>query len=87
MKTTTAKTNGRAKYYVIAVSIALAGTRFRSMARKTVGEFETLDDAQKFAEAQSRRPEVANAESRIHFVIRHKGWSVAKIEPKQKGAI
>jgi len=87
MKTTAAKTGGRAKYYVTAVSVALAGTRFRSMARKVIGTFETPNEAREFAESQSRRPEVANAGSRISFILRHKGWTVAKIEPKQKGAI
>jgi len=87
MKTTTPKTGRKAKYHVTAVSTVLAGTRFRSTIRRTIGKFNTMHYAQAFAEAQSRRPEVRNAKIHILFVIQHKGQTVAKIEVNQKGAI
>ena len=54
MKTIAANT-GKAKYYVTAVSTALAGTKHRSTVRKVIGAFDAIGEAQGFAEAQARR--------------------------------
>ncbi len=78
MKTIAAKT-GKAKYYVTAVSTALAGTKHRSTVRKVIGAFDAIGEAQGFAEAQARRPEVKNANSRIRFEIGYRGRKVARI--------
>lgn len=79
MKTIAAKT-GKAKFYVTAVSTALAGTKHRSTVRKTIGGFGTLGEAREFAETQTRRPEVKNAKGQIRFEIRHDGKVVARME-------
>ncbi|MDD2772975.1 MAG: hypothetical protein PHP45_04690 [Elusimicrobiales bacterium] len=77
----------KAKFYVTAVSTALAGTEFQSTVRMAIGAFDGLDAAREFAEAQARRPEVIDAKSRIRFTVQHKGLTVARIEPERKGAI
>ena len=79
MTTTMAKTGGRAKYCVRAVSVALAGTKFRSTVRRVIGVFDTIGEARGFAEVQARRQEVKNARSRIRFVIQYKGRSVVNM--------
>jgi len=81
--TTIAKTGGRAKYHVTAVSTVLAGTKFRSTIRRTIGKFSTADDARTFAESQARRPEVRNAEGHIRFIIRHNGKTIAQIKAQE----
>jgi len=68
------------KYTVEAVSVACAGTRFRSTVRKELGEFETLKAAKAEAQKQAGRPEVKNAEAQIHFEIRLDGKIVARVE-------
>ena len=78
MKTIAAKT-GKAKFYVTAVSTALAGTKHRSTVRKTIGAFDTMGEAREFAEAQARCPEVKNAGSRIRFEIGYRGRKVARV--------
>ncbi|MFA5162867.1 MAG: hypothetical protein WC421_11580 [Elusimicrobiales bacterium] len=81
--TTRTTTGKQAKYYVAAVSTTLAGTRFRSTIRRTIGKFDTADEARAFAEAQARRPEVANGKSRIRFIIQHKGRTIAQIDARE----
>lgn len=68
------------KYQLRAVSVACAGTRFRSTLRKELGEFETLKAAKAEASKQAARPEVKRANARIHFEIRHDGKVVAREE-------
>ena len=78
MKTIAAKT-GKAKFYVTAVSTALAGTKHRSTVRKTIGAFDAIGEAREFAEAQTRRPEVKNATSRIRFIVIYRGRTIARV--------
>jgi hypothetical protein len=68
------------QYQLNAVSVACAGTRFRSTVRKELGEFETLEAAKAEAQKQAARPEVKSAEAQIHFEIRHNGKIVARVE-------
>ncbi|MFA5161911.1 MAG: hypothetical protein WC421_06660 [Elusimicrobiales bacterium] len=81
--TTRTTTGKQAKYYVAAVSTTLAGTRFRCTIHRTIGKFDTADEARAFAEAQVRRPEVRNAKSRIRFIIRHNGKTIAQIKVQE----
>ncbi|MFA5160908.1 MAG: hypothetical protein WC421_01570 [Elusimicrobiales bacterium] len=83
MKTTTATTGRQAKYHVTVVSTVLDGTEFRCTIRRRIGVFGTIDGARAFAEAQARRPEVRNAKSRIRFIIRHNGKTVAQIKVQE----
>ncbi|MFA5162080.1 MAG: hypothetical protein WC421_07525 [Elusimicrobiales bacterium] len=83
MKTMDSETVNKARFYVTAVSTALAGTRFRSTIRRTIGKFNTAAEAQAFAGAQARRPEVRNGKSRIRFVIRHDGKTLARIKVQE----
>ena len=83
MKTTTATTGRQAKYHVTVVSTVLDGTEFRCTIRRTIGKFDTAAEAQAFAEAQARRPEVRNGKNRIRFVIRHNGKTIAQINVQE----
>jgi len=61
----------------------LAGTKFRSTIRHTIGKFDTADEARAFAEAQACRPEVRNAEGHARFAIRHNGKTIAQIKVQE----